>query len=187
MLASRYLPVPLSGIIWGAFAALSEIVTAEGTKPRTAGINCTVSKQLCFGNNCSWQFVAPFPNPNTCGVVTGTENGLVKVIGGPSWAELLSLNVTDLAFPTVTLPKLPDGGLISKLPGTGVGVEVGVGVTSGPFVPIPLSDMCCGAFEALSLIVRVSTCSPFAAGLKRMPTLHLTPTPTLVPHVLLTT
>jgi len=64
---------------------------------------------------------------------------------------------------------------------------VGVGVSNGPCSPTPLSDICCGAFEALSLIVRVSTCSPFAAGLKRTATLHLTPTPTLVPQVLLTT
>ena len=72
-------------------------------------------------------------NPNTCGEVGGTENatGLVKVIGGPSWAELLSVNVTDLWCPTFTLPKSFDGGLIFKFPGTGVAVGVGVGVLVG--------------------------------------------------------
>jgi len=133
--------------------------------------------------------VAPAPKPNTCGLVSGTENatGLAKVIGGPFCAELLNVNVTDLSSPTVTLPKLPDGGLIIKLPGTGVGVEVGVGVFKGAAFPTPLSDICCGAFEALSLIVRVSNCSPFAAGLKRTPTSHLRPARMLVPQVLLTT
>lgn len=53
------------------------------------------------------------------------------MIGGPSWAELVSVNVTDFSCPTFTLPKLPAGGLITKFPGTGVGVEVGVGVFLG--------------------------------------------------------
>ena len=40
----------------------------------------------------------------------------------PSGAELLSVNVTDFACPTFTLPKSPDGGLIFKFSGTGVAV-----------------------------------------------------------------
>ena len=168
---------------------MSEIVTVEVTKPGIVGINCTVSLHACCGGNCRGQFVAPAPKPNTWGLVSGTENaaGLAKVIGGPFSAELLNVNVTDLSTPTITLPKLPDGGLIVKLPGTGVGVEVGVGVFEGAALPTPLSDTCCGAFEALSLIVRVSNCSPFAAGLKRTPTSHLRPERILVPQVLLTT
>jgi len=82
--------------------------------------------------------VADPANPNTCGLVRGTENppGLAKVIGGPSWAELLSVNVTDFSCPTFTSPKLFDGGLIFKFPGTGVTVGVGFGVFCGLCVAV---------------------------------------------------
>lgn len=145
----RYLPDPVSGIVWFAFAASSCTVTAEDTTPCTAGINCTVNWQLFCGNNCCGQFVAPLRNPNTCGLVAGTENapGLAKLIGGPFWAELLSVNVTDLSCPTVTSPKLPDDGLIIKSSGTGVGLAVGVGVRLGLGVLVAV---------AVALAVRVA-------------------------------
>ena len=229
----RYLPDPLSGIVWFALEALSWTVTAEGDcGPFEAGTNSTVSLHVFCGNNCCRQFAAPARNPNTCGLVVGTENatGLAKLIGGPLWAELVSVNVIDLSCPTVTSPKLPDDGLIFKSSGTGVGlavgvavrfglgvrvavavavavrvavgvavgvppvsvavavgvdVAVGVGVASGASFPIPLSATCCGAFEALSEIVRISGCGPLASGLNTTPILHLLPTRTLEPQVLL--
>lgn len=75
--------------------------------PVTAGINCTVTWHACWGANCRGQFEAPFPNPNSCGLVIGTlkATGLAKVIGGPFWAEFINANVTDLSCPTVTSPK----------------------------------------------------------------------------------
>jgi len=76
----RYLPDPLSWIVWFAFAALSEIVTVQDGKPGQdagpglAGINSTVSVHVFCGSNCWGQFVADPANPNTCGLVTWTEN-----------------------------------------------------------------------------------------------------------------
>jgi hypothetical protein len=148
-------PVPLSGIAWFAFSASSEIVAAEDTRPRFAGTNSTVSLHSFFGNNRRGQLVADPANPNTCGLVTWTENatGLLKVIGGPSWAELLSVNVTDFSCPTFTLPKFPDGGLIFKFSGTGVGEGFGVFVGVGDFVLVAVAV---GVFVGVTVFVAVA-------------------------------
>src|SRR5271166_6520758 len=130
-------------------------VTMEDLEPGIAEINSTVRLQDFVGNNCRGQFVAPAPNPNTCGVVTGTENatGLAKVIGGPVWAELLSVNVTDLECPTFTLPKLLDSGVIFKFSGTAVAVGVGVAVLRGVRVAV-------GVLVGLAVSVAVGVGAP---------------------------
>lgn len=160
-----------------AFAALSKILTVEeGAGPALAGINFTVSSHCWFGDKCRGQFVAPAANPNTCGVVTGdTLNpaGLAKVIGGcPSWAELLSMNVTDFSCPTFTLPKLYDIALIFKFPGTGVAVGVGVGVFLcflglGVFVAVGV-DVAVAVGVAVKVAVGVNVVVAVALGVAVM-------------------
>jgi len=122
--------VPVREINWFAFAALSEIVTVSTVGPGEAGMNCTVSVHFFCGNSCKGQFVAPvLGNPNTCGLVAGTDaNGLPNVIGAPDLAELVSVNVSCLAVPRFTLPKIPASGLTVRNEGTSVAVAVGVAV-----------------------------------------------------------
>ena len=91
------------------------VTTDDGRGPLTAGTNTTVSLQVFFGNSCVGQLLDfVLGNPNSCGLVTGTENeiGLAKVMGGPLLAGLLRVNVCSLNPPTFTLPKFHDGGVI---------------------------------------------------------------------------
>jgi len=108
---------------------LSKTVTAEdGRGPVIAGTNSTVSLHVFFGNSCVGQLLDFAGNPNSCGLVAGTENaiGLAKVMGGPFLAGLLRVNDCSLNPPTFTLPKFSDGGVIFSNSGTAVGVDVGV-------------------------------------------------------------
>jgi hypothetical protein len=78
-------PLPLSGITWFAFPALSKIVTLDDFGPTEVGPNCSISLHFFFGKSCAPQ-VVPI-DLNSCGLVGGnTVIGLSKVIGGPFFA-----------------------------------------------------------------------------------------------------
>ena len=43
--------MPLTKIVWLAFAALSKMVTVADIGPGEAGVNCTVISHFFFGNS----------------------------------------------------------------------------------------------------------------------------------------
>src|SRR5882724_10926509 len=107
------------------------MVNVEFLLPGVCGANTTLSLHFFLGERCCWQVVTPdCGNPNSCGLVTGTENetGFANVIGAPFFAVLLRRNVKILPLPTFTGPKLWLVGLGFRCPGTGVDTEVAVAV-----------------------------------------------------------
>lgn len=110
-----------------AFAASSKMVNVEAAGPGTAGAKSSLSLHFFLGASCAPQVVEA--DLNSCGLAAVNDTiGFAKVIGGPLLAELLSVNVKALVWPTSTLPKFLCAGLIFSSPGTGVGVGVGVNV-----------------------------------------------------------
>ena len=53
--AHLYFPVPVSGISWFAFPALSKMVSVERFRPVEDGQNSTVSLHFFFGISCAGQ------------------------------------------------------------------------------------------------------------------------------------
>src|ERR1700719_4073067 len=103
------------------------MVNVEASGPGAAGAKASLSLHFFFGASCAPQVVET--DLNSCELAGVNDTiGFAKVIGGPLLAELLSVNVKDLVWPTVTLPKFFCFGLIFSNPGTGVGVGVGVNV-----------------------------------------------------------
>ena len=131
----RHSPLPLSGITWFAFPALSKIVTVEDRGPFEVGANCSVSLHFLFGCSCEGQVVPT--DLNSCGFAGGkTAIGFAKVMGGPFLAGLISVRVARFTVPTLTLPKFFGDGLTFSRTGTGVGVAVGVAVWVGVAVRV---------------------------------------------------
>ena len=118
--------MPLSGITWSAFPALSKIVTVHDFEPGEVGLNCNVSLHFLRGISCVVQVVDIDENSR---LFAGTfAIGFAKVIGGPFLAGLISVRVARFTVPTLTLPKFVGDGLTFSRTGTGVGVAVGVAV-----------------------------------------------------------
>jgi hypothetical protein len=76
----RYFPVPVSGIVWFAFAALSKIVTVLASGPFDFGANCSVSVQCAVGARVAWQVVAFFFGNANDGKSVTVASGLPKVM-----------------------------------------------------------------------------------------------------------
>lgn len=133
-----YSPFPLNGTTWFAFDALSKIVRLDDLAPGDSGLNFTITLHLLRGNSCPPQVVED--TLNSCGLAAGiVAIGMLKVMGGPLFAVLISVSVAGLPLPTLTLPKLFDLGLIFMCP-FGVGVGVGVAVSVPVAVAVGVAD-----------------------------------------------
>ena len=91
---------------------------------------------------------------------------------------LVIVSVVRLLFARVAVK----GALV--LPMFVVGNVSFVGVTETPLTPLPLSEIVCGLFVALSLIVTSPVTVPLAVGLNVTEIVHFLPAKTVLPQLL---
>ena len=133
-------PLPLRGNVCGEPPALSVKLTLPVTLPAATGANCAVKDRLRPALIVAGSTSPVIPNPFPETAARFTMRSVFPL--------LVNWTVCVLVCPTVTFPKFNDAGE-TVMPGC---------------VPVPVSEMLSGVFEASLATERLAVAAPEACG-----------------------
>lgn len=133
-------PLPASVSVCGEFGAPSVNTMLPVALPAAVGENCTLNERFCPAWIVAGSEIPLIPKPAPDTVARFTTRLELPVF--------VRVTLCDVLWPTVTFPKLSEGG----------------DMESPACVPVPVKDMARGEFEASLVIVSVADPAPAVCG-----------------------